>query len=347
MKKNTIVSCLLLCATLSLFLIRPSSAAVVNGGFETGDFTGWTVETTNDYTGIMGTAYAKSSAPSAHAFIVTPGTDPNVPVNTVHDGSYAARIGYTYNEFVSELGGSQSPDQIHWQTTITQTATVPPAPATFLTFWYAVGAMGNHPQGQAAGFILTVVAGSTTVFQTGNEAYTSPSYAPGWTWIGGLAYYPWTLVSVDLSAYSGQSLTITLLVHGCSQTAHTAWAYLDNINIDLPRVVVSSTATSIVTSATTVTGSTATTITLGASTTRYTSYSTTTAAGTITESATDIELVTVFLQIFEQFAREVPIPYHVGGEVFSASKLSILAPYLIGIFSIVAVASIVAKRKFT
>ena len=38
---------------------------------------------------------------------------------------------------------------------------------------------------------------------------------------------------------------------------------------------------------------------------------------------------------------------YVGGEVFSANKLSVLAPYLIGIFSVVAVAGIVAKRKFT
>ena len=37
---------------------------------------------------------------------------------------------------------------------------------------------------------------------------------------------------------------------------------------------------------------------------------------------------------------------HVGGELFAVNKLAVLAPYLLGIFGIVAVASIVAKRKF-
>ena len=38
---------------------------------------------------------------------------------------------------------------------------------------------------------------------------------------------------------------------------------------------------------------------------------------------------------------------HVGGEVFSANKAAVLAPYLIGIVSIIAVAAVVVKKKFT
>lgn len=294
-KSLVVLSCLVILA-LSLSLILPAYAdGIVNGGFETGDFTGWTVETCNDYTGIMGTAYTKSCSPIGETrnAVVGIGTDPDIPVSTVHDGNYAAKIGYNYDEFESVIGGSQAPSQIHWESSITQTATVPAPPATFLSFWYAIGAMGSHPQNIAAGFVLTVVAGSTTVFTAENRAYTSPSNAPGWIWCDGttcalgLAYYPWTLVSVDLSAYAGQSLTITLLLHGCGQTAHTAWGYLDNIIIDLPHVVTTSTVTSTITSATTTTttgsAATATTSTIGMSSTTFTSYSTTTAGGTVTE----------------------------------------------------------------
>jgi hypothetical protein len=38
---------------------------------------------------------------------------------------------------------------------------------------------------------------------------------------------------------------------------------------------------------------------------------------------------------------------HVGGEMIPVNRLSVLVPYLIGIFSVVAVAAIVAKTKFT
>ena len=39
--------------------------------------------------------------------------------------------------------------------------------------------------------------------------------------------------------------------------------------------------------------------------------------------------------------------HHVGGEVFSANKAVIVAPYLIGIFSIIAAVSLVVRKKFT
>jgi hypothetical protein len=38
---------------------------------------------------------------------------------------------------------------------------------------------------------------------------------------------------------------------------------------------------------------------------------------------------------------------HVGGVLYSANKLSVLAPYLIGIFSIAAVAAVVVRKKLT
>jgi hypothetical protein len=191
--------------TLLVLLISPSHAvAVINGNFETGDFTGWT--TLGTYT------------------IVTAGTDPQVPIQQVYEGQYAARIGDTTQE---------CPGNPVWQSTILQTVIIPAPPLSILSFWYAVGAEGSHAEAQASGFVLTVTAGLTLVHQTRNRAYTSPSTAPGWTWIGSNAYYPWTLVEVDLSAYAGQQLTINFTVHDCTQSGHAAWGYLDDIRVSL------------------------------------------------------------------------------------------------------------------
>lgn len=233
--------------------ILETHAQLVNGDFETGDFTGWTTGGTTA--------------------IVTPGTDPRVPISTVHQGSFAARIGDDVE--TCPVGGPV------WSSSISQTVTIPPPPDTSLNFWYAVGAEGSHEQGEASGFTLTVTAGPTTVYQANNEAYDEPSASPGWKWQGdGDAYYDWTQVSVDLSAYEGQLLTVTFEVNDCIFTGHAAWGYLDGIEVSRPP------------------------------------------------------------------APRSTNPY-VGGELFTANKVAVVAPYLIGILSVAAVAAVVVKKKLT
>lgn len=139
-------------------------------------------------------------------------------------------------------------------------------------------------------------------------------------------------------------MTITFIVHDCKSGGHAAWAYLDNISLDLPHTVVSSTATSTVTLATTttITGATATTSTIGTSATRFTSYSTTTAGGTVTESVTDLQVVYVYLLVIaSEFVAAV------GGLIESANKLSMLAPCLalLGIAGAVIVVAVSWKKR--
>ena len=206
MKTRSVILGLLATAIILTWSISASYAdAVQNGNFETGDFTGWT--------------------PSGTYAIVTPGTDPVVPIEQVHAGQYAARIGD---------GDPVCPGDPLWKSTLLQTVTIPAPPLSILSFWYAVGAEGNHVEAQASGFVLTVTAGPTIVHQARNRAYTSPSNAPGWTWLpSDDAYYPWTLVEVDLSAYAGQQLTINFTVHDCTQSGHGSWGYLDDIQVSL------------------------------------------------------------------------------------------------------------------
>jgi hypothetical protein len=92
-------------------------------------------------------------------------------------------------------------------------------------------AEGSHAIHEAAGFILEVKAGSTVIYHDENEAYDEPSLAPGWVWIGSIAYYDWKLVAYDLSAYAGQTLIINFTVHDCIYCAHAGWGYLDDVRI--------------------------------------------------------------------------------------------------------------------
>ncbi|MBC7863111.1 MAG: gliding motility-associated C-terminal domain-containing protein, partial [Bacteroidia bacterium] len=58
-------------------------------------------------------------------------------------------------------------------------------------------------------------------------ASSDPTYI-NITYLGEPLYYkPWTVVSVDLSAYIGQSITIEFQTADCTQTGHFGYAYID------------------------------------------------------------------------------------------------------------------------
>lgn len=210
LRPTLLISFVSLLLIILLSLAPIASAQLVNGGFETGDFTGWTTD--------------------SQAVINSPAADPYVPsINKVHDGLYAAQIGDDH---------SVCPGDPNWDSWIEQSATVQPHPNDELSFWYAVVTLGAHATGEAAAFVLTVTVGNVEVFRSTNEAYDTPAPAPGWIWVGSIGYYDWTQVSVDLSAYVGQTVTLRFLVQDCIYCAHWAYGYLDGIGLAPPQPVI-------------------------------------------------------------------------------------------------------------
>jgi hypothetical protein len=77
---------IILLSLILLLVTAPAWAEFVNGGFETGDFTGWTKDG-GRFTG----SYSYTGDPGKSA-IVTPGLDPIAGIPMVYSGNYSARI---------------------------------------------------------------------------------------------------------------------------------------------------------------------------------------------------------------------------------------------------------------
>lgn len=185
-------------------------ADVQNGGFETGDFSGWT--------------------PAGSYAIVNAGGDPWIPpLQRVYAGQYAASIGDVTPMF---------PISPTWESSIVQQTTVPELEPT-LELHYAAVALEAHPAGESAGYALRV-----TDLTTGGEIYALTSYAwdtgagnpppPGWTRqvtipANSLDYVPWQTVNVDLAGHEEHEIEIEFRVFDCVHGEHWAYGYLDSV----------------------------------------------------------------------------------------------------------------------
>ncbi|MES2761113.1 MAG: T9SS type A sorting domain-containing protein [Bacteroidota bacterium] len=71
------------------------------------------------------------------------------------------------------------------------------------------------------GTFLNVTANSNT--SSANPGFSTISYSPGQQYF----YKPWTPVSVDLSAYAGQTVTAQFIASDCVQGGHGGYMYID------------------------------------------------------------------------------------------------------------------------
>lgn len=95
-----------LAAALALAAALPATAAVVNGGFETGDFTGWTVAGDTGYTGVDAFA-ARSGNFGAFFGEDRPGSSISQSIATTSGASYVV-------EFWLQLDDSAVPNAFSW-----------------------------------------------------------------------------------------------------------------------------------------------------------------------------------------------------------------------------------------
>lgn len=200
----------------------------INGGFEDGTFSGWTLNGgTNG-----GRGWGGSYPPQGLTFTGDPGKSGIVGVGTdyytgnnlnmVYNGNYSARVNnYDPNWHMS---------------TISQTVTW--NEDTMYFAWAAVLQDPGHPTqlptwDEQPFFHLTLVDNDTTDvlydrFFNATTMHNDPNIVGGVKQgLGDWLYTDWQNIGLDTSKVKGDSLTLTLLASDCGQGGHGGYAYLD------------------------------------------------------------------------------------------------------------------------
>ena len=190
----------------------------VNGGFEDGNFNGWTQGAGywNGYWPINpgdflpgGIYYNIGYNASA---IVTPGPDPIVGnlLNQVYNGSYAARANdWNMNNSVS---------------VISQTVTNYTDP--FIYFAWAAVLESSHGSTDSDNFTLQLID-ETTHTALINLTYDSYNNGSIFNYYNGWYYTAWQIEQLDVSGLQGHDFTLTLLGSDCPYGGHAGYVYLD------------------------------------------------------------------------------------------------------------------------
>jgi hypothetical protein len=218
----------LLCAVTALGLGATARAGFVNGGFETGDFTGWTVEhSIANGQPLNNLVYSALALPSSHAQVIGNVPDPYSPFDTVASigaGNYMAQLN-EINRPIADV------------TRIRQTATMNAGETALFINWGAVLEDPSHSLNQQPQFEITVLVNNVIAAQEIQNA--SQGATDGWvagpigpngspTYHKSAQFHLQGLVAND-------SVEVILTIADCSATGHAGWAYLDGVgNIAQP-----------------------------------------------------------------------------------------------------------------
>lgn len=205
------------------------AASFVNGGFESGDTTGWDVSNSAYRNSVDNTAltptwvYANDTSAMHSAVINTSYVDPRLGAtlgSTVYSGTYAMRVEDT------TTGGYASAIQ---QTVNNYTD------ASMFFAWKGV-LLGAHGVDDAATMKLVlrdVTDGVNLITRTYNAA-ANPS---GWQQSGNIFYTKdWQIEQLDIAALglTGHNFTLSVLASDCQPTAHYGYVYLDGFGAVIP-----------------------------------------------------------------------------------------------------------------
>lgn len=212
-----------------LFVSATAQADFINGGFETGDTTGWTLNGGSYYGSYGGYNYTGDPGLTS---VVGQGFDPITGLPTVYNGNNAIRVNnFQYNYPFSS---------------ISQTLTWTDPIINFV--WAAVleEPTNLHPIIDEPQFSILLHDDTTNMdlynisFSTVQQATLFPNLMqtsnvdPNWN--GGQWYYtPWMNITLDTSQNIGHSLTLTVIAAACGWGGHGGYAYVDAIsNSTLP-----------------------------------------------------------------------------------------------------------------
>jgi len=213
----------LLRSTIILFFVTsPAWALFTNGGFETGDFSGWTLDfgqrASNDTKNIT---WGQANH-GLYAIIDDTATMPGQTLDiNPYSGNYMARI--------NDIYGSYHATKLYQQDSITQTDI--DSGATLYVKWGAalIEPSNEHPEGAQPYFGITVSVNGSTADTFSADALDHS----GWTNAGsngGTLWYKNDTWSYDLSSYAvGDNIMVELFVADCGWGGHGGYAFLDGI----------------------------------------------------------------------------------------------------------------------
>jgi len=206
---------ILLCLVLPAILPADD---FINGGFETGDFTGWT-----QGGGYWSTAFNPGSPtdylPGGSRYdmtgnrsaIVGIGTDPISGLPMVYNGQYSARI------------NDSSPN--YHVSVASQTVQNYSNPAIY--FEWAAVLQASHGIGDSDYFALKLTDDTVgdTLYAVSYDSASTPGY---FTYNGfGWFYSQWQVQALDVSARQGDTFTLTVLGSDCPYGGHGGYVYVD------------------------------------------------------------------------------------------------------------------------
>lgn len=223
--------------TAASILVASNSAFALftNGGFETGDTSGWTVDSGN-YTGnnVVNWAASGYGSGSGRADVIdNTGTmsGQTLDVNP-YSGNYMVRI--------NDIFGSNDATKISQTDTISQQDI--DDGAMLYVNWGAmlIEPQNQHPDGAQPYFNIDVLINGTAVESFSANALNHNSDS-SWVNAGfsdGNLWYKSDVWSFDLSTYSlGDSVTISMWVTDCDWGGHGGYAFLDGIGTVNPSEV--------------------------------------------------------------------------------------------------------------
>jgi len=217
---------LMVFALVAVFSTPAWASSFVNGGFETGTFSGWT-QTSGCWGFAFGscvTAAANDGSPlnpssfvgnpNPQSAIVSPGLDPNTGngLNMVYAGNFSARINNTINDYSVNI--------------ISQFVANYTDPDMF--FEWAAVLLDSHGPTDSDNFTLQLVD-NTTHTTILNRSYNSATNGPIFNQNGSVFWTPWQVEHIDLAGLGiqGHDFTLQLLAADCPYGGHWGYVYLD------------------------------------------------------------------------------------------------------------------------
>lgn len=235
-KKYLVYALLVAC---SLLVSSSAHALFTNGGFEDGNFNGWTLTVGNVYGTNTSTPdwlapstwqrYTGDPAPVAQAVTASttyPGQTTNVDP---YNGTYMAYINNIFGDYdatrlsqtaIIAAGDNDSGDKLYVN-------------------WGAMLVDPQHWLGEQPFFMINVSKNGIGIDSFSADATAAAAPGSGWVvagaepgW-GATLYYKTGQYTYDLSGfYVGDSITVDMFVTDCNQGGHGGYAFLDGIGTD-------------------------------------------------------------------------------------------------------------------